>query len=144
MEPNTWRKARNLAVLAAASTQLIGPAAAEDGRTRAAVLNDGRQEFQENCVACHGADATGTGELAAKLIKPPKDLTGIAKANGGEFPFWRVFDIISGEKPVPGHETTQMPLYSQRMRGQEASGQFPPAHVRVLELTHYLQSIQKK
>jgi hypothetical protein len=29
------------------------------------------------------------------------------------------------------------------MRGQEAAG-LPPAHVRVLELTHYLESIQQK
>jgi hypothetical protein len=90
------------------------------------------------------AYATGTGELATKLVKRPKDLTTIAKANDGEFPFWRVFDIISGDTPVPGHETTQMPLYSQRMRSQESSGQFPPAHVRVLEVTHYLESIQNK
>jgi mono/diheme cytochrome c family protein len=144
MQPKLWQNTRDLAVVTAMLVLFTGPAAAEDGRTRAGVFNDGLQEFQENCVACHGADATGTGELANKLIKPPKDLTTIAKANGGEFPFWRVFDIIAGDKPVPGHETTQMPLYSQRMRSQESSGQFPPPHVRVLELTHYLESIQKK
>jgi mono/diheme cytochrome c family protein len=117
--------------------------AAAEGGTRAAVFNDGKQEFDENCVACHGRDGTGKGELGAKLVKPPKDLTTIAKANGGEFPFWRVFDIVAGDTDVPGHETFQMPLYSQRMRGQEAAG-LPPAHVRVLELTHYLESIQQK
>jgi mono/diheme cytochrome c family protein len=119
------------------------PLAAAGGRTQAAVFNDGKQEFEENCVACHGRDGTGKGELGVKLVKPPKDLTAIAKANGGEFPFWRVFDIVAGDTDVPGHETFQMPLYSQRMRGQEAAG-LPPAHVRVLELTHYLESIQRK
>lgn len=123
---------------------LVGQAAAEDGKTRTAVLNDGRQEFQENCVACHGQDGTGKGELANKLLKAPKDLTTIAQANGGQFPFWRVFDIIAGDKPVAGHETTQMPLFSQRMRSQELGSGFPPPHVRVLELTHYLESIQQK
>jgi mono/diheme cytochrome c family protein len=132
--------------LIVALTAMMAPygAHAEDGRTRAAVFDDGRQEFEENCVACHGADGTGKGELAGKVIKPPKDLTLIAKNSGGQFPFWRVFDIISGDKPVAGHETTQMPLFSQRMRSQEKSAPFPPAHVRVLELTHYLESIQKK
>ncbi len=123
---------------------LTGQAAAEQGRMRTAVFNDGRQEFQENCAACHGQDGTGKGELAEKLIKRPKDLTVIAKANGGQFPFWRVFDIIAGDKPVPGHETTQMPLFSQRMRSHEQSLGFPPAHVRILELTHYLESIQQQ
>jgi cytochrome c len=84
--------------------------AAAEGGTRAAVFNDGKQEFDENCVACHGRDGTGKGELGAKLVKPPKDLTTIAKANGGEFPFWRVFDIVAGDTDVPGHETFQMPL----------------------------------
>ena len=121
-----------------------GRAAAEQGRMRTAVFNDGRQEFQENCAACHGQDGTGKGELAEKLIKRPKDLTVIAKANGGQFPFWRVFDVIAGDKPVPGHETTQMPLFSQRMRSHEQSSGFPPAHVRILELTHYLESIQQQ
>jgi hypothetical protein len=45
-----------------------------------------------------------------KLVKPPKDLTLITKANDGVFLFWRVFDIISGDKPVPGHDTFQMPI----------------------------------
>lgn len=113
-------------------------------RMRAALLAEGREDFIENCAACHGADATGNGELAQKLLKPPKDLTAIAELNGGEFPFWRVFDVIAGDVPVPGHDTFHMPNYSQRMRSQEASPGFPAAHVRILELTHYLESIQQK
>lgn len=112
-------------------------------RMRAALLAEGREDFNENCAACHGADATGKGELAQKLVKPPKDLTAIAKLNGGEFPFWRVFDVVAGDVPVPGHDTFHMPNYSQRMRSQEASPGFPAAHVRILELTHYLESIQQ-
>ena len=42
-----------LASLALLLAPLLGQAAAE-GRTRTAVFNDGRQEFQENCAACHG------------------------------------------------------------------------------------------
>ena len=132
------------AALAFLLSPLLAQVSAEEARMRSAVFNDGRQEYQENCAACHGQDATGKGELATNLIKPPKDLTMIAKSNSGEFPFWRVFDIITGDKPVPGHETTQMPLFSERMRSHEQSAGFPPAHVRVLELTHYLESIQQK
>ena len=47
----------------------------EEERTRKAMLAIGSEEFQESCAACHGADATGQGELANKLLKPPKDLT---------------------------------------------------------------------
>jgi mono/diheme cytochrome c family protein len=144
MAHKTFEARTRFAALAFLLLPLLAQASAEEGRTRSAVFNDGRQEFEENCVACHGRDGTGKGELSAKLIKPPKDLTMIAKSNSGEFPFWRVFDIIAGDKPVPGHETTQMPLFSERMRSHEQSAGFPPAHIRVLELTHYLESIQQK
>jgi hypothetical protein len=36
-----------------------------------------------------------------------------------------------------------MPLFSERMRGQESAGIFPPTPFRVLALTHYLESIQE-
>lgn len=121
---------------------MSGEASAQS-RMRAAVLDEGREDFTENCAACHGADATGQGELAQSLVKRPKDLTTIARSKGGQFPFWYVFDVIAGDVPVPGHDTFQMPNYAQRMRGQEASPGFPPAHVRILELTHYLESIQQ-
>jgi mono/diheme cytochrome c family protein len=111
---------------------------------RATVLGEGRQDFEESCVACHGGDATGTGTLATKLVKPPKDLTQIAVRNGGTFPFWQVFEIIAGEKPVAGHDTHQMPQFMADMTVQERKPGFAPAHVRVLELTHYLESLQRK
>ena len=123
---------------------VLARAAAAEGGARGKILADGRQDYEENCVACHGADATGTGELGPKLVKPPKDLTAIAARQGGEFPFWRVFDIIAGEKDVVGHDTFQMPKYSTRMRGDDFKPGYLPAHVRVLELTHYIESIQKK
>jgi mono/diheme cytochrome c family protein len=136
----TWKVAAFAVILLGALT----PAAiAEEERTRKAMLDIGREEFQESCAACHGPDASGRGELANKLVKPPKDLTMVAEENGGTFPFWRVFDIIAGDTKVEGHDTSQMPLFSERMRGQESAGVFPPAPLRVLALTHYLESIQE-
>ena len=133
-------------IAAFAATLMVGLATLADGeeeRTRKAMLAIGSEEFQESCAACHGADASGRGELANKLVKRPKDLTMIAEENGGTFPFWRVFDTIAGDTTVEGHDTSQMPLFSQRMRGQESAGVFPPAPLRVLALTHYLESIQE-
>ena len=137
--PN-WKIPALAAMLIAGLTNF---ADGEEERTRKAMLAIGSEEFQESCAACHGADASGRGELADKLVKPPKDLTRLAEQNGGTFPFWRVFDIIAGDTTVEGHDTSQMPLFSQRMRGQEAAGVFPPAPLRVLALTHYLESIQE-
>lgn len=123
---------------------LFSRVSAAGSGARDRILQDGRQDFEENCVACHGADATGKGELGEHLIRPPKDLTEITVRYGGAYPFWRIFDIIAGEKEVEGHKTFQMPLYSQRMRGDDFKPGYLPSHVRILELTHYLESIQKK
>jgi mono/diheme cytochrome c family protein len=118
--------------------------AAQAQGSRRAILDEGRMEFEENCAACHGKDGTGRGELGARLAVPPKDLTTFAQRNGGVFPFWPVFEVIAGEKPIPGHDTLDMPLFSGRMRAQEGHPGFLPSHVRMLEVTHYLESIQKK
>ena len=109
-------------IAAFAATLMVGLATLADGeeeRTRKAMLAIGSEEFQESCAACHGADASGRGELANKLLKPPKDLTRLAEQNGGTFPFWRVFDVIAGDTTIEGHDTSQMPLFSQRMRGKK-------------------------
>jgi mono/diheme cytochrome c family protein len=123
---------------------LLARAAAAESGARAKILAEGKQDYEENCVACHGADGTGRGQLAAKLVKPPADLTGIAARNGGQFPFWRVFDIVAGETMVPGHDTFQMPEFFASMKHQDFKPGYLPAHVRLLELTLYLESLQKK
>lgn len=112
--------------------------------SRRAILDEGTMEFEENCAACHGKDGTGRGELGARFAVPPKDLTTFAQRNGGVFPFWPVFEVIAGEKPIPGHDTLDMPLFSKRMRAQEGHPGFLPSYIRILEVTHYLESIQKK
>ncbi len=88
----TWKIPALAAMLMMGLTSL---AAGEEERTRKAMLAIGSEEFQESCAACHGADASGTGELPNKLtgelpnklLKPRKDLTRLAEQNGGTFPF---------------------------------------------------------
>ncbi len=132
-----------LLVAALVLLALFSKSAAADSGAKAQILADGLQEYQENCQSCHGADLAGGGPLSAKLVKPPKDLTDISKANGGRYPFWRVFAIISGESAVSGHDTHQMPDFYASLKKQEGRPGFLPAHVRILELTHYLESVQK-
>jgi mono/diheme cytochrome c family protein len=137
------RYRRFVCSFALASTVLNSVAAHAQG-SRRAILDEGKMEFEENCAICHGKDGTGKGELGARLAVPPKDLTTFAQRNGGVFPFWPVFEVIAGEKPIPGHDTLDMPLFSKRMRAQEGQPGFLPSHARILEVTHYLESIQKK
>jgi len=136
--------ARILAVILAAGLLYAAGAAAQEATPDESVLGEGKSDFEWQCSSCHGSDAKGDGPMAKMLIKPPANLTVIAKANGGVFPFWRVYRIIAGKTSVPGHQSFQMPDFWKRFRGDEKEWGFLPPHVRVLELTHYIESLQEK
>jgi hypothetical protein len=131
-------------VVAAASVLLLsalsGPAAAQ----RARVIADGQEDYEQHCAACHGPSGEGDGSMAEILVIPPPDLTQIAARNEGAFPFWRIYAIIEGEEEVKGHDTFQMPLGRQRFQRDEDKRGYLPAHIRVLQLTHFLESIQQQ
>lgn len=110
---------------------------------RANVIAEGADDYKEYCSACHGPEGRGDGKMASILVKPPTDLTSIAKPSG-RFSFWRVYDIIAGDVSVPGHDTFQMPHYAKRLRADESKPGFLPAHIRILLLTHYLESLQEQ
>jgi mono/diheme cytochrome c family protein len=133
-----------VAVSLAAGLLYAAGAAAQEAAPDESVLGEGKSDFEWQCSSCHGPDGKGDGPMAKMLIKPPANLTVIAKANGGVFPFWRVYQTIAGKAPVPGHETFQMPDFWKRFRGDEKEWGFLPPHVRILELTHYIESVQEK
>jgi len=108
------------------------------------VLKDGKRDYEQNCAACHGESAMGDGKMADLLTVRPPDLTRIAKGNGGVFPFWKVYNIIGGEAPARAHQFSPMPIWASRFRAEAATQWYAPAHVRILLLTHYLESIQEK
>jgi mono/diheme cytochrome c family protein len=143
--PLPWmEKATEILVLAILILAALTRIAAAQSGTWATILREGAEEYKESCAACHGADAKGGGELGQKLFKKPNDLTEIAKRNGGAFPFRRVFDVIAGDQPVEGHDTMHMPKYAERMKGEDFQPGYYRAHLRILELAHYLESIQVK
>ena len=110
---------------------------------QAKVVADGAEDFKSYCVACHGPEGRGDGEMASILAVPPSDLTRIAEG-AGAFPFWRTYSVIAGDAEVPGHDTFQMPQYVERLKADEGKPGYLPAHIRVLLLTHYLESLQPR
>lgn len=108
------------------------------------IIQEGEDDYRWHCVACHGQDGRGRGPMAEVLAIPPADLTRIARRGGAAFPFWKVYGTISGDRSLVAHRSFQMPGYWERFRGDEAKPGFLPAHVRILLLTHYLESIQEK
>ncbi|CAN7545237.1 c-type cytochrome [Variovorax paradoxus] len=74
----------------------------------AASIAQGRVLYQQNCVACHGADGKGEGPLAASLAVWPPDLSGplLWRRADGDL-LWRILhgtrDAQQGGQPtMPG------------------------------------------
>jgi len=116
----------------------------------------GSDEFRISCVSCHGVGGKGDGPMAGFLTPKPADLTVLAKNNDGQYPamktgqypFFRVFQIIDGRTLVSGHGDRSMPVWGNRYK-LEAGDKYGPMgsekaiRGRVLELVYYIQQIQQ-
>ena len=103
---------------------------------------DGQALFVTYCAVCHGRAADGTGPMAPVLKLKVADLTGIAKRNGGKFPFERVQKRIEGSESAElGHGTKEMPIWGPIFSQVTTDQDF--GKVRIYNLTKYLQGLQK-
>lgn len=87
--------------------------------------------------------------MAKFLTIKPADLTVLAKKNGGEYPFLRVFQAIDGRSQVTGHGDRPMPIWGDRYQAQADNlpgsyGSELMVRSRILELVYFIQSIQEK
>jgi mono/diheme cytochrome c family protein len=112
----------------------------------------GRLEYESNCATCHGITAQGDGPMRAFLVRPPSDLTTLARRNGGVFPRSAIADLIDGRGvPGPGvHGTRDMPIWGRVYREQVEQATrglpMPPewsVRGRIIALVDYLQSLQQ-
>ena len=108
----------------------------------------GSDEYRISCAVCHGVGGKGNGSLAKYLNVTPSDLTILARNNGGQYPFKRIFRMIDGREFVAGHGERAMPVWGGRFKqeDEERYGPFGSEEVvraRILELVYYIQSIQR-
>ena len=106
----------------------------------------GRAVYLRYCGACHGPGGHGDG-IAGTFMRPkPADLTQLAKANKGEFPFMHVMEVIDGRNTVRAHGDPQMPVWGEVVADQASSAMDRRAEVRgkLMVITDYLRSIQEK
>ncbi|QDZ01354.1 cytochrome c [Nitratireductor mangrovi] len=108
----------------------------------------GPAEYQNSCAACHGENGQGDGPRSADLAAPPSDLTGLARDNGGEYPYWKVFWVIDGRYVVPLHNDGEMPVWGEVFKEGDIET-FGPiggeliARERVHRLTEFIETLQR-
>ena len=115
------------------------------GRGDAAPPDAGRAVYLKYCSACHGAEGRGDGVASSTMRPRPTDLTQLAKAHGGKFPYVAVRDTIDGRKSIAAHGSSEMPVWGEVFSREKAATQHD-AQVRsqVQLITDYLASIQAK
>jgi mono/diheme cytochrome c family protein len=102
----------------------------------------GKEMFKTYCSPCHGEGAQGDGPAAPALKNPPADLTALAKNNGGKFPAERVASILRGQG-VTAHGSKEMPVWGP-VFWQMSHGHEGEVQQRVANLTHYIETLQRK
>lgn len=112
----------------------------------------GKIEYEANCATCHGLTGKGDGPMAGYVTPKIADLTTLAKRNNGVFPVSAMYDIIVGEREVPGHGPSDMPVWGREYRLK--AGEYyapdvpydPEVYVRthVLALIEYINRLQVK
>lgn len=110
----------------------------------------GKQESQENCAVCHGANGKGGGPYVEFLRKGVPDLTQLTKSNGGVFPVNRMYETIEGAN-VPSHGSRDMPIWGldYRIKAGEYYADMPYnpepyVRARILTLIEYINRLQER
>ena len=114
----------------------------------------GKREYDRNCAVCHGTAGRGDGPFASVISVRTPSLTAIAKANGGVFPFTRVYEIIEGAQVPKAHGAVGMMIWGDDYVTARAGltddfggALYDPAalaRARTLALTEYVYRLQEK
>lgn len=108
----------------------------------------GKNQYEAHCRICHGVGGKGDGPAGRVLDLNPRDLTQMAKNNGGEFPWDAVLQIIDGRSDVEGHLREGRPVWGERWTDEEFTREEPVspedvADARIRCVAHYLSTIQE-
>lgn len=106
----------------------------------------GKRQYDSACAVCHGVSGKGDGPYRQFLIKPPSDLTMLAKKNGGVLPVSRLYEVIDGRWEVLAHGPREMPVWGRGFIYLDSAdlGSDPLAGVRILAVIDYINRLQAK
>lgn len=111
--------------------------------TDEAIVSIGGKLYQRHCAECHGADGGGGAVPGvAETVEAP-ELTGLAARNDGEFPFWELYEQISGTELMPAHASRHMPIWGMELVVDGSEVDAETARGRILALMAYLATLQE-
>lgn len=145
--PTPLKRALRRAAMCALLFAHFGVAAEELVISDHAIVNTGHHIYMRSCAVCHGQNADGNGPFANLLVTAPPALTGLSRAHGGQFPFERVLETISGNELMLAHGTRDMPIWGQSFAAEAATTGLDAATMargRILELMAYLEHLQHR
>ncbi len=127
----------------------LGVALVASGGAAAQSIEFGKTLYQQHCASCHGAEGGGDGPVAVYIEPKPTDLRTLAAANGGTYPFGKVWDsIASGSQSA--HGTSMMPVWGTVFMEESLPKEVHPGvsakhlvEARMIGLTYFIQSIQQ-
>ncbi len=126
---------------AAASSPATHPT--DPGQLPLTYVPSGKQLYRDYCAACHGSDGKGQGPAAASLVKPPADLTMLAKRHGGDFPEAYVTDVLRFGLGFSAHGSSEMPVWGPVFQYLDNYNE-AAVRQRIKNLCEYLESIQQR
>lgn len=115
---------------------------AADSSDRKELKDSGYNYYLDSCATCHAIDGKGNGPMSETLTHKPKDLTLLAKENGGSFPETMVYQIIDGRRVVLSHGTREMPVWGRRFKVIDGNEQ--AVDRRISKIIEFIESIQLK
>lgn len=104
---------------------------------------NGKQMYVNYCAPCHGVDGRGHGPVSPALRVPPADLTLLAQKHHGKYPSAHVVSILQFGTSMPAHGSAEMPVWGPILGNMNHVNPQERA-LRVVNLAHYLESIQTK
>jgi mono/diheme cytochrome c family protein len=102
----------------------------------------GAEMYRTYCAVCHGLAGKGNGPAAPALKQALPDLTLLSKKSGGQFPSFRVSNIIQGDAEITAHGSKEMPMWGDVFRSLRRDELV--VKLRVHNLADYIESLQEK
>jgi mono/diheme cytochrome c family protein len=106
----------------------------------------GQALYGAYCADCHGPLARGDGPRIRSLVRPPPDLTSIAKRNGNVFPADTVASFVDGRTYVEAHGPREMPAWGRAMddRNQALDQELKLTPAWIAQIVAYLETLQER